>query len=274
MNASYLSLTAFVPSSETLDVAMALLMAAGFDGIEEFPGEIIASGNEAIIDLPSCVQQLEQLGVQFEVKRLETQNWNALWESNFSPVQVFHFAGIRAFFHPPFTDVQYDICITPKMSFGTGHHATTWQMVQMMEWLPIAGCSVFDFGTGTGILAILAEKLGASTIEAIDCDDWSIENGKENLTANNCTKVNLYKSEDPQTASPTDIILANINKHILLQYLPVLCQKVNLNGHLVLSGLLVADQNDMEFAMQAFPSFYLKKATQKDGWIALWFNKV
>ncbi len=132
-------------------------------------------------DLTSSLQ------LSFSKTIIEETNWNQVWESNFDPVIVDDFVAVRAHFHEPIKNVQHEIVITPKMSFGTGHHATTYMMMQQMRELDFAGKNVFDFGTGTGVLAILAEKLGAQKVIAIDNDDWSIENADENVKRNNCT---------------------------------------------------------------------------------------
>ena len=123
----------------------------------------------------------------FKETLIPEANWNQVWESNFDPVIVDDFVAIRADFHEPVKGVSLEIIITPKMSFGTGHHATTYMMIEQMRELDFTGKSVFDFGTGTGVLAILAEKLGANKVIAVDNDEWSIENAEENFEKNNCT---------------------------------------------------------------------------------------
>nr|WP_262919339.1 50S ribosomal protein L11 methyltransferase [Niabella hibiscisoli] len=123
--------------------------------------------------------------LEFEKEEIAPQNWNAVWESNFNPVIVDDFVGIRASFHEPLQNIQHEILITPKMSFGTGHHATTHLMMQQMRKISFPGKSVFDFGTGTGVLAILAHRLGAENIFANDIDEWSILNARENFDQNN-----------------------------------------------------------------------------------------
>ena len=111
------------------------------------------------------------------------------WESQLQPVTINNFAGIRASFHKPLENVEHEIIITPKMSFGTGHHATTFLMIELMQKINFKNKKVLDFGTGTGILAILAEKLGAASVLAIDYDEWSINNASENIEANNCKRI-------------------------------------------------------------------------------------
>jgi len=203
----------------------------------------------------------------YQVSTVKEQNWNEVWEQAFQPVIVDDFCAVRAHFHEPITSVQHEIIITPKMSFGTGHHATTFLMMQQMQKLDFKGKTVFDFGTGTGILAILAEKLGAEKIIAIDNDEWSFENAKENGERNNCTKIDIQLSSDLPSQS-FDIVLANINRNVILQYLPYFRNLVNVNGLLLLSGLLVSDREEIVEACHQ-KGFQLLNETEKANWISL-----
>jgi len=178
---------------------------------------------------------------------------------------------VRAAFHEPVPGVEHEIIITPKMSFGTGHHATTYMMVQLMRDVDHKGKHVFDFGTGTGILAILAEKLGANLIVAMDNDEWSVLNATENMSANNCSRVRLLNSGNIPTNESFDIILANINKHVILDTLHVMKEILKPNATVMLSGLLEADEEIVkEKAKQNGLSFVLRK--ERGGWIALLFT--
>jgi ribosomal protein L11 methyltransferase len=210
-------------------------------------------------------------GFDYRLGVVEEQNWNELWESNFQPVVVGDFCGIRAHFHAPIENVQHEVLITPKMSFGTGHHATTYMMIEQMKDLDFSNKEVFDFGTGTGILAILAEKLGASRVEAIDVDEWSIDNARENFDRNGCTKCTVALSTSiPEKAF--DIILANINRNVLLHYASALAAASKPTAHLLLSGLMTEDETDItqEFNRQGFK---LVKQSQRSNWISLLFAK-
>jgi len=203
---------------------------------------------------------------------IKEENWNAIWESNFEPVRVGDFVGIRAHFHPSFDPaVQYEIKITPKMSFGTGHHATTFTVMQMMEHLNFKGKSVYDFGTGTGVLAILAEKLGAVDLLAVDNDDWCIENAKENIL-NNATKwILIKKVYSAYQDRPFDIILANVNRHIIEANMKELTQVAHPGSELILSGLLIEDQEDM-IQLAANNGWNFVKSQPLNGWVSLLFN--
>ncbi|HET7898652.1 MAG TPA: 50S ribosomal protein L11 methyltransferase [Flavisolibacter sp.] len=210
-------------------------------------------------------------GYPTQLSEIEEQNWNAIWEQNFHPVVVEDFCAVRAHFHEPMHKVAHEIIITPKMSFGTGHHATTYMMIQQMRHIEFKNKSVFDFGTGTGILAILAEKIGASAVTAIDVDDWSIENARENFERNGCSKIEVSLSSilpDQQF----DIVLANINRNVILGYMEQLPAIVNSNGCILFSGLLAADEAEISNAAQR-SGFSLTKRLERGGWISLLVTK-
>jgi ribosomal protein L11 methyltransferase len=204
---------------------------------------------------------------------IKEENWNAVWESNFEPVRVGDFVGIRANFHPSFDPkVQYEIQITPKMSFGTGHHATTFTVMQLMKNLDFRGKSVYDFGTGTGILAILAEMLGASEVLAVDNDPWCIENSEENLQANGSSKITIQLVDAAFQPRDFDIIIANVNRHIIEANLEALSQVSNSTSTLILSGLLIEDQDDI-ISLAQKNNWQFIQSQPLDGWVSLLFNK-
>jgi ribosomal protein L11 methyltransferase len=181
------------------------------------------------------------------------------------------FVAIRADFHEPIKNVQHEIIITPKMSFGTGHHATTGLMMQQMRQINFRNKSVFDFGTGTGILSILAEKLGANNIVAVDIDDWSIANAEENFYRNTCKRIQLLKTDSLPGNQQFDIILANINKNVLIENILSLATQLSAKGSLLLSGLLTTDETDM-LAETGRLSLILREKKVKDDWICLKFS--
>lgn len=209
-------------------------------------------------------------GYNFQLNTLQQQNWNAVWESNFQPVIVDDFCAVRAHFHEPIQGIQHEILITPKMSFGTGHHATTYMMMQQMRDIDFVNKSVFDFGTGTGVLAILAEKLGAASVYAIDNDEWSIENTKENIEKNHCSKITAELSSTISTDKSFDIILANINRNVILQYFTNLKESVNQKGFILFSGLLVDDKDVIVDTAQDH-GLQLIKHCERNKWISLLF---
>ena len=204
----------------------------------------------------------------YTFSKVEQQNWNAQWEQSFEPVQVDDFAVIRASFHAPVAGVKHDIIITPKMSFGTGHHATTFLMIQEMSALNFTGKTVIDFGTGTGVLAILAEKLGATTLLGIDNDDWSINNAKENIAANDCLRITLKKADEMTADNKADIILANINLNVIIANIVLIKNACLPNADILLSGLLKEDEAQMSEVLTK-NGFQIQKIIHKNNWIAI-----
>lgn len=251
------------------EILIAQLAELGFEAFEQQAGQLIACMDASLYNEEAVNQILE--GYNFGMSVLEAKNWNASWEASFEPVIVQGFCAIRAAFHAPIPDVPYEIIITPKMSFGTGHHATTWLMIERMRTLDISGKSVLDFGTGTGVLAILAEKMGASQTDAIDIDDWSIENAGENLQANACKNTRLSKGSSLDGLPHYQLILANINKHVLLAQMGSIKQHLTSDGVVVLSGLLAGDREDI-VQSAARHSLVLIEEMEKDSWIALEFK--
>jgi ribosomal protein L11 methyltransferase len=204
---------------------------------------------------------------------IKEQNWNAVWESNFDPIRVGDFVGIRAHFHPEFEPtVTHDIKITPKMSFGTGHHPTTYSMIELMQKIDFKDKTVYDFGTGTGILAILAEKLGANKVHAVDNDDWCIENAAENILNNASKVITIEKVESALQKAHFDIVLANVNRHIIEANMDALTQIGNPGVILVLSGLLTEDQSDI-IKLTKYKGWQFQEAQPLNGWVSLMFNR-
>jgi ribosomal protein L11 methyltransferase len=250
------------------ETLIALLADTGFDGFEQNDDSLQAFANESAFNEEVLQQILEPFQVDYSKQSIAKQNWNQLWESNFKPVQVDDFVGIRADFHEPLKGVAHQIIITPKMSFGTGHHATTYSVMKLMQEVDFAGKTVFDFGTGTGILAILAEKLGAIEILAVDNDPWCIENGQENAQRNDCKVLDIQLANTATTTNQFDVVIANINKNIILDNLSQLHEALLPKGVIILSGLLVEDEADILQAVQAF-GWQHQKTMTKNNWIAM-----
>ncbi|MER3499125.1 MAG: 50S ribosomal protein L11 methyltransferase [Chitinophagaceae bacterium] len=253
---------------EKKEILIALLAEEGFEAFEEE-----ASGLKAFIafkgfDKKRLIELATSQNISFTISFIRSENWNRKWEYNFHPVVIDEFCAIRASFHQPIKSVQHEIIITPKMSFGTGHHATTEMMVRVMRGIDFDNKSVFDFGTGTGILAILAEKLGAAEVTAIDYDNWSIENAKENTKANECNKINIIQATAPIIGKKYDIILCNIIKKIILENFSTMVNQLNSGGYLILSGLLKEDRKEIN--EQIF-RHHLKiiHELEKENWICL-----
>jgi ribosomal protein L11 methyltransferase len=269
---SYIAIT-MRAGAEQSDLLIAQLSVLNYEGFEEQTDALIAYVPETDFDEAALLEILTPQGVTYTKETILPANWNALWESNFEPVQVDNFCGIRADFHAPF-DPQpaYEIVITPKMAFGTGHHATTSSMIKLMEDIDFAGKKVFDFGTGTGILAILAEMMGAATADAIDYDEWAVNNTLENITANQMSKVKVWQADRLDAITEKyDILLANINCNILLQFMGDMRGLIQPGGKLLLSGILPTDETNI-VAAAASQGFVKEKRIEKDNWLALQFE--
>ena len=248
------------------DLLIAQLADLGFDAFEETEEGLHAFIANADFDEAALKALLDKQDYAQTV--IPKQNWNQLWESNFEPVQVEDFVGIRAGFHQAIEGVIHEIVITPKMSFGTGHHATTYLVMKAMRDLDFKAKSVLDFGSGTGILAILAEKLGAYSVLAIDNDDWCIENSLENLVINQTQVIRVEKADSAALLDQYDLILANINKHIILENMDHLGKALAKEGTILLSGLLVEDEADILAACAKNGWKHLFTNT-RNGWIVL-----
>lgn len=266
---NYLELT-IKADEATQEMLIAGLSELGFDGFEESADQLKAYVPESGFQEKDFNHLLNIYNLNYSKSIIQKQNWNKVWESNFEPVLIDDFVGIRADFHPAFEQVAHDLVITPKMSFGTGHHATTHMVIQLMRSIDFEKKSVFDFGTGTGILAILAEKLGASSVLATDNDDWCIENAMENVSVNHCQHIRVQKSEVLALDSRFHIILANINRNIILENLERLKNGMAPGGSLILSGLLKADADDILAATQKL-GLELVHSLERNGWIGLLF---
>ena len=205
--------------------------------------------------------------ISWKSKVIEQQNWNSQWEKNFDPIKVDNRCIVRAPFHEK-EEVDYEIIIEPKMSFGTGHHETTHMMLQHILDIDFNNLSVLDMGCGTGILAILAEKRGAKTIDAIDIDNWCYLNSIENIERNNCTNITVFQGNaNLLKTKKFDVIIANINRNILLQDIPTYVKCLTANGLLLLSGFYL---KDLEMISQKCEAFGLKfeKKFKKNNWVA------
>jgi ribosomal protein L11 methyltransferase len=256
----------FTANTDLTEIITAHLMEEGFEGTEDVDGFTKTYIKEDQFNEVGTKALFDKYELPFKTLILPGKNWNAEWEANFQPVQVDDFVNIRASFHPSSPAIKHDIIINPKMSFGTGHHATTWLMMHQMQQINFDGKAVMDFGSGTGILAILAEKLGASSVIAIDNDDNCIENAKENIDLNHCTKISLSKAET--VSGNADIILANINKNIILANMGKLSKACVKEGIILFSGLLKEDYNDIEEALKK-NDIQIINNVEKENWICL-----
>lgn len=212
---------------------------------------------------------VENCEVNYHWKEIAQQNWNAQWESQFEPIEVSDDCRVCAPFHDK-TNVPFELIIEPKMSFGTGHHATTHLMLSEMLTMDFTDKKVLDMGSGTGVLAILAEKKGASALDAIDIDEWAFENCNENALRNNCPKIQSIQGGAEMINQQYDIILANINRNILTRDGSIYWEHLVAGGHLLLSGFY---EQDVPILMNAFPSAILVQQSVKEGWCMLHLSK-
>jgi ribosomal protein L11 methyltransferase len=266
------------PREELSEILFALLDAFAFEGISEENDSLVAYVAEdkyredALQEAEARLKALN-CNLSWTSEDVPEQNWNAIWESNFEPVIIDKRCGIRAPFHPPFTAVPYEIIIEPKMSFGTGHHQTTQLMVTKMLDLDFTGKCVLDMGCGTGVLAILAHKLGAGHITAIDVDTWAFENTLENIRRNNCHDIRVMQgSVESIPRQKYDIILANINRNILVDQIPVYTRHLSGRGFLLLSGIMTDDEQVIrQFA--CINGFAFIEAHEMGKWLMMIFQR-
>ena len=257
MNYYAIEMTTPQYSEEKAEILIALLSDLPFDTFEV--AETALKGYILEKDWTENVEKQtaevnQGFGFTFEKTFIPYQNWNTVWESNFQPIRVDDFVGLRADFHPPTEGVVFDLVINPKMAFGTGHHETTYMMMQLMRDIDFGSKKVMDYGCGTGILAILAEKLGAIDLEAVDIEEASYENTLENNAINSVHDIKAFCGTlDVIPSSDFDIILANINRNVILYSLSDLKSRLKTGGIMLISGFLKQDEN------------ILLEATKKEG---------
>jgi ribosomal protein L11 methyltransferase len=257
---------------EQNEILIALLSNEGYNGFEETDTALIACIEEQNFNKENLEQTLQPFQLSYTQQLIAPRNWNAEWESGYKPVVVEDVVAVRAHFHQPIPNVKHEIIITPKMSFGTGHHATTWQMMKLMQQIDFSNKKVFDFGCGTGVLAILAERMGATEILATDIDDWCIDNTVENVQMNDCTHIKAVQSDVPPKDELFDVILANINRHILLQFMQQLSFILQPSGYLFISGFY-AEENYLLIDEAAKWGLQLCESSERQNWSSLMLQK-
>jgi len=255
-----------------IDILVAELGQVGFESFTENPDGVEAyiqkaDWNASLLDDIQILQS-EEVTFSYEVKEIEQVNWNEEWEKNFEPIVVADQVSVRAPFHKN-PGLQYDIVIEPKMSFGTGHHETTHLMIQHLMELDLHGKKVLDMGCGTGILAIFAEMKGAASVDAIDIDNWCYENSLENVERNNCHHISVFEGDSSLLKSSAyDVIIANINRNILLQDMSVYTDSLRENGILLLSGFYTEDIEKINASAESNGLKQDKKLT-RNNWVGL-----
>ena len=261
------------PGSEIL---IAQLGYAGFESFVETEDGVLAyiqkvEYSEAVLEEVQILGS-DEFEISYTSQEIEQVNWNSEWEKNFNPIIVANKCSVRAPFHER-PDTEYDIVIEPKMSFGTGHHATTHMMLQHIlknEW---AGKRVLDMGCGTGVLAILAEMKGASALDAIDIDNWCYLNTLENVERNNCKHINVYEGTAEMLRDQEyDVVIANINRNILLEDIPTYSKRLVAGGKMFLSGFYTEDIEAIEKVCNENGLNFEEKLVE-DNWTAASFVK-
>jgi ribosomal protein L11 methyltransferase len=265
---NYIALKIELKSQEQSDALVAYLSEAGFDGFEELSDRLIAYRTATEWNAQEVESYLKEYGYVYTIDLLEKTNWNQLWESNFEPVRIDDFVGIRADFHDPIIGVEHELIITPKMSFGTGHHATTRLMVQAMWSVIKPGDRVLDFGSGTGVLAILAKKLGAGETIGIDVEDWSVENAADNAWVNEVSDIRFICADRIEGHGTFDLILANINLNVLFDNMDMMAKSLKPEGVLLLSGILLEDLVEMDRSLEGV-GLKRKSYQEEKGWISV-----
>ena len=220
------------------------------------------------VDLDAItIVQNPDVQITWTSRVIAQQNWNATWEKNFHPIKIEKRCLVRAPFHEA-EEVEFDIVIEPKMSFGTGHHETTHMMLQLLLEEQLVDQKVLDMGCGTGVLAILAEKKGAAAVTAVDIDPWSYENAVENATRNQCNRIQIYQGDaDSLGETKFDMILANINRNSLLKDIPKYHSHLKRSGTLLLSGFYLKDLDAISAKCRQY-DLKLEKKMHKNDWVA------
>ena len=223
--------------------------------------------DETILD-GIFILQSEEFNINYTFEEIEQINWNEEWEKNFEPIEVDGKCHVRAPFHPK-TEAEFDIVIEPKMSFGTGHHETTHMMIQHLLEMDVNGLKTLDMGCGTAILAILAEMKGAQPIDAIDIDNWCYLNSIENAERNNCKYITVYEGDAALLKGKKyDLIIANINRNILLNDMQSYVDCLNAGGTILFSGFYEEDIPFIDNSCTEKGLTYIKKF-QRNNWVSL-----
>ena len=265
------------PKEPATEILIAELGNVGFESFVENENGVTAyiqkeNWNDALFEGIFILNSDEFL-IDYTQHEVAQTNWNAKWEKNFEAIEVDETVSIRAPFHEN-PNLKYDIVIEPKMSFGTGHHETTHMMVQHLLQLELENKKVLDMGCGTGILAIFAEMRGAKPTDAIDIDNWCYLNSIENVERNNCEHISVFEGDSTLlTDKKYDVIIANINRNILLMDMEIYTNCLNENGVLLLSGFY---KEDIPMIDAEVSKYQLKLETnlERNNWVALKYNKL
>ena len=264
------------PLQPATEILIAELGNAGFESFVENENGVTAyiqkeEQSDTILNDIYALKS-DEFQISYTIEEIAQVNWNSEWEKNFHPIQVDDLVSIRAPFHAN-PNLKFDIVIEPKMSFGTGHHETTHMMVQHLSELDLKEKKVLDMGCGTGILAIFSEMKGAKPIDAIDIDAWCYENSIENCERNNCKHISVYEGDVSLLINKKyDVIIANINRNILMSDMNVYANCLNENGVLLLSGFYEEDIPIIDGEASKF-NLKLDKIIERNNWVSLKYDK-
>lgn len=257
------------------EIVLALLSQFSFESFEEKEGEIVGyiARDKSKLEHADIERLLVDRNITYSVEEIKPRNWNEEWEKSFQPVKIDNFLMIRADFHPHDASYDHDIIINPKMAFGTGHHETTYMMSLMMREIDFQDKVVFDYGCGTGILSILASQLGASKIHAIDIEEPSYHNTIENAEINRIDNIEAHQATlETFDGDGYDIILANINRTVLLNSADDLLNRLKSDGYILLSGILREDESLImdRYTTAGFKSI---KKLERGNWLCFLMQK-
>jgi len=276
----YIELTCRVDTKNpetAFEILIAQLNEIGYESYDQEEEKLKAYILEKFFDIDAVrslqVNTLTDCTIHYSWQVIKTENWNQVWEKSFKPIVVDNECVIRAPFHTGTPTLKYEIIIEPKMSFGTGHHETTYLMLKTMLKLDFKDNTVLDMGCGTGVLAILAKLKGAKTVTAIDIDEWAYKNTLENIEKNNCTDIQVFQGDASLLKNQNfDIIIANINRNILMSDISVYARGLNSNGMLLLSGLYDSDLQMIKDEAENHQLIY-HSHKEKHNWVAALFYK-
>ncbi len=259
------------PLTPARDILIAELAELGFESFVEKEGGLLAyipSEEWEDYSLKNLfVLKNPEFKIEWTSRTIQQQNWNAEWEKNFHPIEVTENCRVRAPFHQA-KGLPYEIVIEPKMSFGTGHHETTYMMLQLLLQEELKDKKILDMGCGTGVLAILSEMLGGQAIDAIDIDEWCVENTTENILKNNCRRIKVEQGDASVLSGRSyDVIIANINRNILLDDIPTYSSCLNKKGILLLSGFYLSDLDMISSKCERY-NLQFEKNLEKNNWVA------
>ncbi|MDA0912627.1 MAG: 50S ribosomal protein L11 methyltransferase [Bacteroidetes bacterium] len=270
----------FNPVNPAKEIAVAWLDGCGFSMYQDAPEGIIAFAMESELhesEMEDALKNLTSISKMKVVRKwVESENWNEQWEAHYEPIEVEGRLTMRAPFHNP-PDAGIDIIIQPEMSFGTGHHPTTWQMMKGLLEIDLTNKSVLDIGCGTGALAIAAKKMGADQVVAFDIDEWSFQNTQANVDRNALTgTIEIFQGNIAsleQDLGRFDVILANINRNVLIKEMSAYSNHLIPNGSILFSGFYKDDESIIREAAER-NNLELKHSSNREDWSFLMFEKI